>query len=332
MDTGGLILTSAPVSITVGTLPPIAEWFPLDEGAINTNTNQTHSADSVYTGYFSNGVAASPVWITNNLPPVPAVLGGTVAAVNFNAAASTSTDPYITTTYPGVQGTNARTITAWINASNIQPNSASILSYGSIGTGQRMTLRLDTTNVLHPDVLRLEVQGAAAAGTTSLNDGKWHHVAAIVPGNSTVANIQLYVDGNAETVTPVNGTTAINTINTSSIQDVMLGNSAVNTNTYGFNGSVDDVRFFTNVLTATQVGELVFGQYPTNAPLTLPTEALTLSQQPGNLTLSWPGNWVLQTNSVLDGSLPWGDVPNSFSPYTVPLSPAGMLFFRLQSP
>jgi hypothetical protein len=227
-----------------------------------------------------------------------------------------------------VLGTNARTITAWINASNSQVNNASFISYGTNATGQRMTLRLDTTNGY---TLRAEVQSAAAEGSTPLNDGQWHHVAMTIPSGGYVSNILLYVDGKSETVNPVAGGTLINTVDANAQAFVMFGNSAVNTNTYGFNGSIDDVRFYTNVLTATQIGEVAFGRSPF-LPFTLPAETFTFSQQSGGPVLNWPGNWVLQTNSVLDNSAPWGDLPGATSPYTIPVSPQGNLFFRIRSP
>jgi hypothetical protein len=112
----------------------------------------------------------------------------------------------------------------------------------------------------------------------------------------------------------------------------MLGNSDANTTTYGFNGSIDDVRFYTNVLTATQIQELAFGKNPHSLHTQLPVP-ISYSQQNGNLTMSWAGNWVLQMNTALDGdSSTWVDVPGATSPFTVPVQQQGTEFFRLRSP
>jgi hypothetical protein len=60
---------------------------------------------------------------------------------------------------------------------------------------------------------------------------------------------------------------------------------------------------------------------------------LRITQQGGNIVLSWDGTWVLQQKSVLDGNPnTWSDVNGATSPYTVTGPLNGAQFYRLRSP
>jgi hypothetical protein len=58
---------------------------------------------------------------------------------------------------------------------------------------------------------------------------------------------------------------------------------------------------------------------------------LVISQQGGNIVLSWTGTWVLQRTSALNPNV-WTDVSGATSPYTVPTPLQAQQYYRLRSP
>ena len=79
-------------------------------------------------------------------------------------------------------------------------------------------------------------------GTTVLNDGVWHHLAAVV--NRSTHSIQLFVDGNVEaTVTDPN----ISGLNVNNV-NVSMSIGAERTLSSYFNGNIDEVRLWNRAL------------------------------------------------------------------------------------
>jgi Concanavalin A-like lectin/glucanases superfamily/Secretion system C-terminal sorting domain len=87
-------------------------------------------------------------------------------------------------------------------------------------------------------------------GLTSVDDSKWHFVAAVYdPADSTK---YLYVDGNVDAV----ATSVTGTLSTDG-DDVAIGNNLGATNGY-FNGDVDEVRIYNTARTETQIRSDMF--------------------------------------------------------------------------
>ena len=60
---------------------------------------------------------------------------------------------------------------------------------------------------------------------------------------------------------------------------------------------------------------------------------LAIAQANGTISLTWPGTWVLQKKSLLDGNPnAWTDVGGAASPYSVPTPLSSQQFYRLRSP
>lgn len=83
------------------------------------------------------------------------------------------------------------------------------------------------------------------AGTTSLNDGAWHHVVGTYDAN---ADLVLYVNGSSENFASADGGTA------STTADLQFGQRM--DGSYSYPGDLDDVRFYNKTLTATEVSNL----------------------------------------------------------------------------
>ncbi len=152
---------------------------------------------------------------------------------------------YVQTTYSGISGASARTVEAWIRTTaNCVPSNSGvqqvIADYGAASTGARFTL-----NLLWGNAPRIEIQGMGLSGQTVVNDGIWHHVAAVYDPTANL-NYSLYVDGVLDTAG--NLTTNINTSNSINFR---IGMRVDNIN--NFTGDIDEVRFYNFAKTQSQI-------------------------------------------------------------------------------
>ena len=103
-------------------------------------------------------------------------------------------------------------------------------------------------------LLRIEVSGGKVIGTTPVNDGQWHHVAAVLVDDSTpnVSEVKLYVDGQLESYS-VQGNQSIDT---GSVSPVRVGICIEQSGGRYFDGLVDDVRIYDRAMADGEVLEL----------------------------------------------------------------------------
>jgi len=162
-------------------------------------------------------------------------------ALNFDGV-----NDHILTTFQGPTGNQARSVEAWIRTTaNANPNAGgvqnAILDWGSMATGARFTF-----NLLFFNGLRIEVQGSGLNSTRPLNDGLWHHVAAVYNPALTTNQFKLYVDGLLDTAG--NLPTAVNTTN---INALRIGQRL--DGLHFFNGDIDEVRCWNVALSDTDI-------------------------------------------------------------------------------
>ena len=151
--------------------------------------------------------------------------------------------------YKGITGGNSRTCSAWINTSTAP---AIIMSWGTNTVdGAKWIVRLNLDGTL-----RAEVQGGCIYGTKPLNDGNWHHVAAVLDSDGTpdISEVLLYVDGELETIASV----FEEPIDTASSQDVEIGAFSYLGIQY-FNGRIDDVRIYDRPLSDVEIERMYKG-------------------------------------------------------------------------
>ena len=162
-----------------------------------------------------------------------------------NALNLDGVNDYVQTNFSGVSGNNARTVEAWINTSaNCVPTNGGvqqvIADWGTSATGGRFTF-----NVLWGNAIRLEVQGSGVSGSIPVNDGNWHHVAAVY--NPAAGNpVSLYVDG----VLDIAGSLTVS-VNTVSNVNMRIGQRVDGIN--HFTGSIDEVRVWNTAKTQSQL-------------------------------------------------------------------------------
>ena len=122
--------------------------------------------------------------------------------------------------YSGVNGAGPRTVMAWIKTTF---GGAVIAQWGNKNSvdGEQYEVRLKN------GALRLDITGGIIKGSTSINDGEWHHIAVVSP-DEQLANTKLYVDGVLETATTSGSQATINTktLNGDS-KDVIIGSTFV---------------------------------------------------------------------------------------------------------
>ncbi|MEN6308737.1 MAG: LamG-like jellyroll fold domain-containing protein [Anaerohalosphaeraceae bacterium] len=163
--------------------------------------------------------------------------------------------------YKGIPGSQSRTSTAWIKTS-ASGAEQTILSWGTQAAGQKWIFRLQSTGEL-----AVVVWNGNIKTTMPINDGLWHHVAAVLPDQQTpsVNQIKLYVDGQLQTDAVFNSTQLINT---GQADDVQIGAFISSGSQVSFfKGLINDVRIYNRALTSPEIEELVTSSLQLYLPL-----------------------------------------------------------------
>jgi hypothetical protein len=247
-----------------------------------------------------------------------------------NSLSFDGTDDYVSTAFVGVSGAQPRTVEAWVNTTaNCIPGSGGvqqvILDWGGTGTGARFTL-----NLLWANSIRLEVAGNGLSGTLAINDGVWHHVAAVYNPNVGTNQIKLYIDGQLH----VQGNLTV-PVNTGSSVPFQIGKRVDGINP--FLGKIDEVRVWSSARTdseiitnynrqlcGTQPGLTAYYRFDQGTASGNNSSVTTLADQTGshpgtlqnfNLNGSF-SNWV--SGATLPGATAGSATVNSCGSYTDP--------------
>ena len=228
---------------------------------------------------------------------------------------------FVDTTFEGIGGSDARTISAWIKTNSTAGQS--IVSYGARdANGRKWHFRINPDGAPRvPGAVRTEAQGGNQTGSTDLSDGMWHHVVSVFPGgaNGDNADVLHYVDGVLETGT---GTTdePINTGIGGASPAVSIGARRQSPPALEnfMDGWIDDVRMYNRALSESEIQGL--GTSPTTDGMVAywpfddgpgnQTAAETVAQNHGSLlsdatdpTIGWsddaPSTPFGQTSSVV---------------------------------
>jgi len=205
--------------------PSLAVWWTLDEGEGNSAVD--------WSGHGHHGaVHGEAQWVDG--------YQGTALAF--------ADDVYVEAGgYPGVTGTEPRTVCAWIRTTT--PN-RTIMSWGVNVAGEKWRMRADATGGL-----RVEVSGGYHYGVTNIADGQWHHVAVTFEddGSPDVLDTLLYVDGQAEAAAD----SLDEPIDTAATGAVRIGESPWHN--AAFVGEIDDARIYDKVLTEEEIRVVMRG-------------------------------------------------------------------------
>jgi hypothetical protein len=144
-------------------------------------------------------------------------------------------NPLVIPGYTGINGAGERSVALWMKTTHA--STSGLVHWGASGSFSRSSFKLQSFGVV-----RFEYQGGGHNTTPIVNDDVWHHVAYTYDGNT----IRIYVDGIEDfTVsdrvlrTGEAGETEVNI-------GSQLGGSI-------YQGMMDDVRIFNEVLTPEEV-------------------------------------------------------------------------------
>lgn len=245
-----------------------------------------------------------------------------------NALHFDGVDDYVSSFTGGIQGGGARSVEAWIKTTvNSITNQQVILDWGTQTLGGRFTFCL-----LNNNAIRLEISGSGVSGTIPVNDGQWHHVAAVYNPLAT-QKVTLYVDGVLDIAgnfsNPVNTTTGavrvgirVDDVNhfTGYIDEVRIWNQAISQNEIvnNMNGEIcnatNSLQFYYN-----------FNQGVANGNNSSALTAYDLSGNARNAFLynfSLGGvnsNWTIGPN-ITPGAVQHTENLDSCDPYTWPVT------------
>lgn len=226
----------------------LATWLPFDEGAGTTAADGSGNGNP---GTLNN--MASAAWIGGNI-------GGALnfdgvddyVRINNNLPANFTISCWLKTTqtFQQVTPTYDGTGIIWSDVGG-SANDFVLGGTRSAGGVNRLSFFVGSGNV-------------TTTGVTPINTGQWTHIA--VTRNANNGEVKLYVNGALDAT----GTAGLATLNAN--PNIHIGGNTLD-GRY-FNGSIDDVRFYSRVLTQPEISTLLTTTPPTVA---LTTPALTVS-------------------------------------------------------
>jgi len=207
------------------------------------------------------------------------------------------TDDYVSVDgYKGIMGP-PWTLACWIQTTaGAEPE---MLSWGSEGGGLKVEFRLDAGR------LRIEHGNGNNRSETLVNDGQWHHVAAVLPEGGVMQNVQFYVDGEpGGTFQVANGT---NPFITAVGIDLNIGRSGPRADR-NFTGLIDEVRMYSRALTQDEIRQTMEISAAGSNPLASgPTPADGSRYENSWVTLRWrPGAFAVSHDIYVGDN--FGDV------------------------
>ncbi|WP_161488185.1 glycosyl hydrolase [Sedimentisphaera cyanobacteriorum] len=136
----------------------------------------------------------------------------------------------------GILGTTPRTCAMWIKPFG---RDMQILSWGSKAQGEKWVVRVNDSGNL-----TIGAGGGYKYGTYNLVDGKWHHIAIVLPKleNPQVSDVVFYVDGQRDQESRISEVS----INTSDGIDVTIGGYPESP--FFYEGLIDELRIYDTAL------------------------------------------------------------------------------------
>jgi len=177
-----------------------------------------------------------------DLPPID----GNVSVLESNGTPGNQ----VSTAYPGITGTKARTVTAWIKTrdSGTRKDCFAIVSWGPPDDFSRFGIRLDG------GMVRIEHGNGRRIGTRFVATGKWVHIAvSSADGNNDLQDVKIYVNGVLDTVDSETGGEQVGFSTVAGSFEI--GGLGVYQSGYG-SGMIDDVRVYDTELSAGEIAEL----------------------------------------------------------------------------
>jgi hypothetical protein len=304
---------------------------PVYAQAITVSNTAVVKAKAVRTGMRDSGTASSSFTIASNTPPPS---GGPVGHWTFDNAdligtqvkdgsgnnlngmlvgGVTSTSGVINQAFrfDGITGrvefpedtltdlTSDITLAAWIKTSNNSRVEAIISRYAAGGSETGYLFRTDASGHLE-----IKIGGMNSPGRTTtlvdtgktINDGQWHHVAAVI---TLGQGVDFYIDG-----LPSSRETDNITSHAGGATLRIGSNGWTDYGNY-FTGSIDDVSIYNHVLVAPQIAALANVQVPVdNTPPSLSVAPVNLSFT-ATVGAGNPASQAVAISNLGGGTLAW---------------------------
>jgi ferric-dicitrate binding protein FerR (iron transport regulator) len=196
--------------------------------------------------------------------PVPEIIDGPFGpAIHLDGEGA-----FARSTYPGVGGSQARTIACWIC---IQPgdSNAAITPNGIVGWGVNRSsgkwqlgwnpIKTQGTT----GAARVEFGEGYVTGSTDLRDGRWHHLAVVYLGGpkaNVATHVRIYVDGKLEPLTSRRQQRINTDTKSANAQPLTIGRNLGQWQGRGpffFEGDLDEVYVFEGPLLPGQIVRLM---------------------------------------------------------------------------
>ena len=223
------------------------------------------SASKSVTDIFSDSSAIALYQLDGNANDTGGVSGKFGEAAIFNGSSSIIKNTSLGTDY---RGQTTLSLSAWFKTS-ASSGRMTIVSFSATGDGSTdLFLGLDVNTVGFRNINdgANQVQAENISGS-SVRDGNWHHAVFTADSNGN----KLYVDGNEITVNYDIGSSSSTIVMPSDLNQFNIGgNQDSGGNQWYWDGEIDDVRIYSDVLTSTEVGYIY-----NNNTASIPTDNLT---------------------------------------------------------
>ncbi len=223
------------------------------------------SASKSVTDIFSDSSAIALYQLDGNANDTGGVSGKFGEAAIFNGSSSIIKNTSLGTDY---RGQTTLSLSAWFKTS-ASSGRMTIVSFSATGDGSTdLFLGLDVNTVGFRNINdgANQVQAENISGS-SVRDGNWHHAVFTADSNGN----KLYVDGNEITVNYDTGSSSSTIVMPSDLNQFNIGgNQDSGGNQWYWDGEIDDVRIYSDVLTSQEVGYIY-----NNTTASIPTDNLT---------------------------------------------------------
>jgi len=238
------------------------------------------------------GSADSPTVYGGNAPVLPRAVDvareGEAEAIGDGSAlfVKSNTDYIETSSNIGISGSQARTVTAWVNGNNATDHQK-IVSWGA-NTSNNMFM-LERRN---DDDLYLDVHGTNLDSGVDITDGEWTHIAVTFDGTNKII---LYKNG-----INVGESTSFSSVNTTD-SVVSIGRKGSGADTHYYDGYLSQIGIWAGALTQAQIQSVMestsYDKIPASVKSTLGSE-LSNKDFTG-WTLDGSSNWSASSATSL---------------------------------
>ena len=190
---------------------------------------------------------------TGTCPPISTP--GTTSSVGGQFFTFDGSSRYLSTASSLISGNSDFTFSAWVKTS-ASGSRQDLLDVGTNTPYAAAMFFINPNGTVEIDY----AYSVGPASTLAVNDGNWHHVAAVKTGSI----VQIYVDGIASgsAIAPVSvSDSLIHPLNVDSGGSTTVG-AYLDKSTYFFNGSIDELSVWNRALNESDIAKIYYMQKP----------------------------------------------------------------------